>query len=179
MVIGIVGPKSAGKDTAAQYIAKKYGGIEHSHSEILDDVLTVLSLPNSRENTMKLVVFRDKFGENVLINALNKKIKNDDAQLEVITGIRFQNELDNIRSYPKNIVIFMDADLKVRYERQLQRFQRSDDKTMSYEDFVALEQRRTEKDISDLGAQADIKIFHNGTSEELYPKIDAALQGLI
>lgn len=179
IVIGIIGPKASGKDTIARYIAEKYHGKNHSHSEILSDILDILSMEKSRENQIKLVALRDKFGTDVLMKALNKKIRNDNVEVEAITGIRFENEYENIRSYPNNKIIYIDSDVEVRYKRQLERNEKADDSTMTLEKFLELEEAVTEQNIRTLGEKADFKIFHNGSPEELYPKIDEILQGIL
>ncbi|MDB4940185.1 MAG: hypothetical protein JWO40_610 [Candidatus Doudnabacteria bacterium] len=179
IVIGIIGAKASGKDTIAKYIAEKHSGKHHSHSEILEDLLKILVLPNSRENAIKLVSLRDVFGENVLINALNKKIKADDSNLEIITGIRFENELENIRKYPNNKIIFISSEIRTRFERQHKRNEKSDDQSTSFERFIELEQAITERNISSFADRADIVIENNGDQAELFVKVDQALQGLI
>ncbi|GAC1412613.1 MAG: hypothetical protein NVSMB66_2110 [Candidatus Doudnabacteria bacterium] len=179
VIIGIIGSKASGKDTIAKYISDKHKGAHHSHSEILDDVLTLLHLPNSRENAIKLVALRTTFGENVLVNALNKKIKSKDVSVAVITGIRFLNEFENIRSYPSSKIISVSADVTKRFERQHQRHEKADDQTIDLEKFLALEQASTEKNIEELSKKADFHIENNGTEAELFVKVDAILQGII
>ena len=179
MVIGIVGPKAAGKETVANYIAGEYKGRAHSHSEILDDILAVLNIPNTRENEIKLVALRKTFGPQVLTNALNKKISAENYPVQVITGIRFDSEFENIRTYEKNAVIFIDAPLEKRYEWQSKRKQKSDDQNMSYEQFMQLEKRETEVNIIELGKKADFKVENTGSTEQLYVQIDAIMNQIL
>src|SRR5258708_6745921 len=102
MVIGIIGPKAAGKDTIANHIQNKLGGKVHRFAEILDDILEILALSISRENEVHLVHLRDVFGPDTLAKALHNKIKQENADVVIITGVRFQNELDSIRALPNN-----------------------------------------------------------------------------
>lgn len=176
LVVGIIGPKASGKDTVARHLAEKYGGRHHSHSEILDDVLGALRIPNTRDNLIKLVALRKTFGEDVLTHALNRKIKNESGILQAITGIRFQNELDNIRNYPKHLILYIDAPLELRYERLSSRRQKSDDQTQTFEQFKEEEQKETEIHIKELGAQADVKIDNTGSEHELFAKIDQVIK---
>lgn len=179
LVIGIIAPKASGKETVARYIAEKYMGKHHSHSEILDDVLDILRIPKSRENEMKLIVLRKTFGPNVLTNALNKKIKNEGVDVQVVTGIRFQSELDNIREYPKNKIIYLDAPLEKRYEWQLTRAEKADDANMTFEHFQELDERETERDIKKLGENADYKVSNDGDKDQLFAKIDAVMKEIL
>jgi dephospho-CoA kinase len=179
MVIGIVGSKASGKDTIARYIENKYSAAIHAHSEILEEILQVLFIPNSRDNTIKLVALRDVFGKDVLINALNKKIKSDQNSMVIVTGIRFENELQNIRNYPNNKIIFVTADLKLRYQRQHERNEKADDAKVSFDKFLEVENAVTERNVNTLGGLADYKIENNGSEEELYARVDQILKAIV
>jgi dephospho-CoA kinase len=177
-VIGIIGPRIAGKETVAKYIAEKYNAAFHSHSEILDDILKILELPRSRENEIRLLALRSTYGENTLINALNKRIHSEISEIVVVTGIRFQNEFDNIRSYPQNTIISVEASLESRYIWQQSRGDKAGDIGMSFADFTALDNRITEQNIAKLMTQADYHIENNGTVEDLYTKIETIMKNL-
>lgn len=179
LVIGIVASKASGKETVARYIAAKYGGNHHSHSEILDDILDILGIAKSRDNEMKLVILRKTFGPNVLTKALNKKINQEAAPVQVVTGIRFQSELDNIRSYPQSKIIYLQAPVEKRYEWQIARAEKADDVGMSFGVFKELDQRETEKDICQLGETADYNISNDGDKEQLFARIDAIMKEII
>jgi dephospho-CoA kinase len=179
LVLGIVGPKGAGKDTSGTYIAKRYNGRLHSHSEILDDVLAVLHIPNTRDNEIKLVALRTTFGPDTLIKALNKKIKAEQTELVVVTGIRFDNELENIRSYPRNKVIYINALPEKRFEWIQKRGQKPDDADMTYQKFMEIETKVTEVHTKELGEKADFKIENNGSEQELFKKIDEIMQKIL
>ncbi len=178
-VIGIIGQKAAGKTTIAEYIAKATGAKIYRYAEILDDVLNVLRLPVTNINEIKLVALRKEFGENTLPKALRKKIMSQSGELAIITGIRFENELADIRSYPKNVLLYVESDIQLRYQRQKLRNQKADDQTMSFEEFAKLEEDSTEKEIKALGQAADFKIENNGSEQQLFKQIDAILQQII
>jgi len=177
-IIGLIGSKVAGKGTVAACIKCKYGAEVLNHSDILYQILSMLSLPSTRENAIKLVALRKTFGEDTLINALNKKISEAKSKLIVVTGIRFENELANIRKYSQNAIWYIDAPLELRYERQCARRERDDDSTMSYEEFLKLESKITETGIEELGRKADIIIDNSGSLEDLYKKCDEAVTTL-
>ncbi|MBU6447571.1 AAA family ATPase [Patescibacteria group bacterium] len=178
-VIGIIGQKAAGKTTIADYIAKKIGAKVHRYAEILDDVLNVLNLPITNINEIKLVGLRDVFGENTLPRALRKKITEENSPTVIITSIRFQNELDDVRAYAGSKVIYVESDIQVRFKRMQGRNQKADDTSISFEQFVSLEADPTEKYIKKLGDEADFKVINNGSEQELFTQVDAILQQLI
>jgi dephospho-CoA kinase len=176
-VIGIIGSKGSGKDTLASYISKKYGAGHHAHSEILSDLLTIIRVPKTRMNKIKLVQLRKAFGENVLINALNKKLVQENRDTQVITGIRFDNELENIRQYDRNLVIYIDAPLEKRFEWQKERKQYAGDEDMSFEEFVRIgEKEETEIHIQRLGQLADHRIENDADLQTLYTKVDEIIK---
>lgn len=177
-VIGVIGSKGAGKDTLAAHISKSFHTGHHSHSEIYHDILKILKLPESRVNLIKLVELRKTFGENILINALNKKLRKDNKEVQVLTGIRFQNELDNIRSYEKNLVIYIDAPIEQRFKWLKERGKYNDDSS-GYDEFLRLETEETEKHIQDLGEQADYIIQNTGDLAELFRKTDEILKPIL
>ena len=172
LVIGVIGTKGSGKDTLAGHIAKKYHGGHHAHSEIYREILEVLHMPNSRINLIKLVELRKVFGENVLVHALNKKLLEEKRDLQVVTGIRFANELENIRSFDHNIVLYVDAPIELRYERHMHRKQSAQDEDVSFADFVKTEDLETERHIVELGKQADYRIENAGSLGEFLKQAD-------
>lgn len=176
-IIGLVGPKRSGKDTVAEYIQEKYAAKIHAHSEIYIRILRLLKISNTRMNIIKLVGLRDIFGINVLINALNKKISEDDAPLEVITGIRFQNEFDNIKAYPESLMIYVDAPIEQRYQRQLSDHQYQGDTSMSFEEFKEIEAKQpTEIHIAELGKKCEYILLNDKGKEELFKQVDNILK---
>ena len=177
-VIGIIGSKGAGKDTLADHISKSFHTGHHSHSEIYHDTLKILKLPESRVNLIKLVELRKTFGENILINALNKKLSRDNKEIQILTGIRFQNELDNVRSFEKNLVIYIDAPMEQRFEWLKERGKYNDD-SAGYDEFTRLETEETEKHIQELGKQADYTIENTGDLSALFKRADEILKPIL
>ena len=178
-VIGIIGSKIAGKETAAKYIAANYHGKQLAHSDILFEILSILHVEARRDNVIHLSALREKFGEDVLINAVNKKISEIDAPLVVVTGIRFKNELENIRAYPDSKIIYINSPIELRYQRQLHRASRVDDKNMTFDEFIALEKRNTEEGIAELGKSADYVIDNSGSLQDFHAALDLTMKEIL
>lgn len=178
-VIGIIGQKAAGKTTIADYIAHKTNATVHSYAEILDDVLNILHLPITNINEIKLVGLRDVFGENTLPRALRKKINDENSPLVIVTSIRFQSELNDVRAYSGSKLIYVESDIQVRFKRMRKRNQKADDMSISFEQFISLEADSTEKYIKKLGEESDFKVVNNGSEQELFTQVDAILQQII
>ena len=168
--------KDQAKDTTAEYIEeKKYGANVMLILKFLFSFY-LLGVENTRDNVIKMVGLRKVF-EDILINAINKKIKEDNSELEVITGIRFKNEFENIRKYPGSILIYIDAPIEKRYKWQLEDNQYSGDSTMSFDEFVEIEMtKETEVHIAELGKKCEYKLLNNGSKEQLFRQIDKILE---
>ncbi len=175
MIIGLTGEKLAGKDTVAEYLVKKHGAAHIRHSHILDEILNLLDVPVSRRNEIDLGMgLRQVFGTGVLGRALKKRVTGAKADLIVINGIRFQDELENTHELGAKIV-YLTAPEDIRYQRFLIRQEKADDANQNLEQFRLQEQEPTEIGIPALGAQADIRIDNIGSLEELYQKIETLL----
>ncbi len=178
MILGIVGQRLAGKDTAGDYLVKKYGAFHVKYSMVLDEILDILDLPKSRRNEIDLGMgIRSAFHEGVLWGAVRKKISQSAAGFKVISGIRFQDEFDNAKALGARM-IYVTAPQEILYERFLKRREKADDSTLSAQEFAKLENEPTEVKIAYLGSQCDIKIDNTGTLEELYAKIDGIIKKL-
>lgn len=178
MVIGIVGEKLAGKDEAGAYLAQRHKAFYIKYSHLLDEILSLLDLPNSRRNEIDLGKgLRDAFQRSVLWGGLKKKILESPAEIKAIGSIRLQDEFDSAKAMGANI-IYITAPPELRYRRSLERKEKADDGQQTLEQFAAQEQEWTEKDIPSLGAQADFKIENTGSLEELYKKIDEIINAI-
>lgn len=176
LVIGIVGKICSGKGIIAEYLCDKHGASTYRFSDILRDLLQRLHLEDSRENLQNLgVALRNALGDGILADALKEDIKEDLAEMVVVDGIRYENEVELLRSLENNVLIFVTAPLETRYKRALKRGTRGE-KGLIFENFKKSDERETEKLIDKIGERADVKIDNSGTLEELYEKIDDMIQ---
>lgn len=177
LILGIIGERSAGKDTLAHYLVDKYGAFAISHSRILDEILTILDLPISRRNEIDLgMALRAPFGEAVLAKALRKRVLAETNDLIVIQSIRFPHEVENVKNLGGHIV-FIEAPLQVRYNRAQKRGEKTDD-NMSFEQFQTMQQEPTEVGIKDLKAQAEMVLHNDGDLQNFYQQIDQLISQL-
>ncbi len=178
ILLGILGERLAGKDTAGDYLVTQYQAFQIKYSTILDEVLDILDLPKSRRNEIDLgMAMRNAFHEGVLWGAVKKKIAGAPHNIKVINGIRFQDEFDNAKALGAKM-IYVTAPQELLYQRFLERKQKADDSTLTAQEFAKLEQEPTEVKISYLGSKCDFKIENVGSQEELYGKIDGIMEGL-
>ena len=177
IIIGLVGEKLAGKDTSANYLVDKYGASHFRFSHILDAVLEDLDLPLSRQNEINLgLSLRKTFGDHVLVDALEDRVKKSLSSFDVINGIRM-DEMEVVKSWGAKI-IYITAPVEVRFERYAARKEKADDGIMTLEQFKEHDKGPTELDTPALGAKADYRIDNVGTLPELQQKLDAIIKGM-
>ncbi len=172
MVIGLTGPKLAGKGTAAAWLVEQNGAVSYTMSGLLTQIATVLHLENSRDNLIKIVTgLRSQYGEAVLAESLKRTIETDQPRLAIIDGVRMGMEVDVFAQLPDFRLIYIDAPAEVRYQRALQRGEKVGESEQTLEEFMAEESAVTEQQIVGLKDRADLVIDNVGAPEELYALI--------
>lgn len=179
IILGIAGPKLAGKGTAVEYLNTTQGFVNFTMSDILVDVLARLGKNNSRVNIIALVgALRDAFGENILAKVLCEDIEKSDKQRIIIDGIRMNSEVDMFQELPGFKLMYMDAPLEDRYERAINRGEKAGESEMSFEEFKAEEQARSELQIKSLKDRADFVMFNKQSEEEMRAELDNIISNL-
>jgi len=177
MIIGLVGEKLAGKDTATNYLTEKFGAFHTRFTHILDEILSALNLPISRRNEIDLGLgLRNIFGNKVLGSAVIKRALSSNKDLIVINGIRM-DEMEDIKKMGAKI-IYITAPAEIRFQRYQNRHEKADDGQMDFQKFQEQEKEATEVGIPALGEKADFRIDNVGTLDELYKKIDEIIKNL-
>jgi dephospho-CoA kinase len=175
MIIGLVGEKLAGKDTVANYLVENHNAMHFRFTHILDAILEDLNMPISRQNEIDLGLgLRKIFGEHVLINALEARVKRSLASYRVVNGIRM-DEFDIVKSWGAKI-IYITAPVDIRFQRYNLRREKADDAVMDFEQFKHQDTGPTEARIPELGEKADFKIENVGSLPELYKKVDDVIK---
>jgi|SRR6185369_2156632 len=180
IILGVAGEIGAGKDTVTSYITEKYGAKYYRYSIILKDILKRLHLPYDRMSLANLAeALRAYFGENILSRTLVTDADNDlDAEIVVFDGIRKIGELEFLKTYPHFKFLFVDADIKIRYERLSKRGEKSDDLSKTMEEFMKDHEHAADNVIPKLKEHSDFVIDNNGTLEELKKQIDDVMETL-
>lgn len=177
LIIGLAGQIASGKDTVADYIEEKYGGVKVSFSGPLKDILARLYLPFDRSHLSKLAqALIDTFGSDTLSKTIATEIEQSDKDIFVLPNIRREGDIEHLKKNPGFILVGVKTDIKKCYERLIQRGEKSDDKTKTWEQFQKDLMLSTEVDIPDLIEKSEIKIDNNGTLEDLHRQVDELIQ---
>ncbi len=174
-IIGVVGETGAGKDTFCNIASENLSSVVCLRfSQALSDALGIFFDEIKKEDQQWMAsILRDRFGEDILMKGVAKKIERAAEEVILVNGIRVKEEFQFIKNIGGDVV-YITADKKKRWERIQERGEKKDDKS-SYEDFLKIDMQRPEQQIKEIGAMADIKIENNGSLEELKEKIKEIL----
>ena len=179
MIIGLTGTNGSGKDALADYLKEK-GFSYHSLSDIIRDELRKKNLELTREHHIKQGNdLRKTFGPGILGKKVADKIRKSGNKDSVVVSIRNLNELQELRKLPEFHFIFVDAPVKMRYERTVKRASQRDKE--NFEEFKQkeeIEMKGTVDHVQQLGLckkKADKIIINDGTLEQLYKQIEQFL----
>lgn len=175
MIIGVTGFFCSGKDTMARYLIDR--GFSHvSLSDILREELRArhleVTIPSLTEVGNEL---RRTEGPGVLAGRALDRM--DQTRNWVVTSIRHPAEVRDLRKRPDFVMVFVEADQAVRFERSRQRARPGDPETL--EAFIAEEGRQMEAAGGDGAAQqleacrqlADEHISNQDTIEQFRQRI--------
>lgn len=178
MIIGITGTNGAGKGTVVDYLVKEKGFAHCSIRGFLTE--EVLRRGMELNRTSMMIVGNDlraKFGPGYLTEQLLAQAQA--AGNAIIESIRTVGEADYLKSHGARMWA-VDADRTLRYERVCKRWSETD--RLSYEQFVHEEDREfnnpdpTRQSIGKVMKLADEVFTNNGTQDELYQQVEAALK---
>lgn len=175
MIIGVTGFFCSGKDTMAELLIQK--GFAHVS---LSDMIREELARRGREITIDALTevgneLRRDHGPGVLGQRAIEHI--DHSRNWVVTSIRHPAEVAELRARPDFMMVFVDADQRVRFERSLARARSGDPQT--FDEFAAQEARQMAPDGGDPAAQAlaacrdlaDETIANDGAIEAFREKI--------
>jgi dephospho-CoA kinase len=174
-IIGIAGTNGSGKDTVSLMLKERHGYFVASATEMLEAELKRRGLPLEREQ--KRTVGNEWRRENVaaIVDRAVEQAKAAGYDKVVVGSLRNPGEADKVHEL-EGIVVWVDADPKVRYQRitSVDRGRVEDNKT--YEQFLSEEQAEMEasKDdeaglnMSAVKAKADVFIENNDVDIEAF-----------
>lgn len=175
IVIGLVGEKGGGKGTFAIVLAglaAPCGVATVRFSDVLRATLDLWDIPKTREHLQDIAkVMVDRFGADALSHAVEERVHRTDADMIVLDGIRWQADVDLLRRFPRNILVYITAPPNIRYERLAARSENVGEGGMSYAQFLAEEQKVNEIEIPTIGAHADVRMDNAGLLEEFRVRI--------
>ena len=179
IILGFVGEIASGKGTICDYLIKNHGSGYYRFSTIIRDVMKRLHIAESRDNLQLLSnILRKDFGEDLFAKVLTEDVKADKSQIICVDGIRRPADIIYLQELPNFHLVYVTAEEQTRFERITNRTENSDDTGKTFADFQKEAQNETELLIKDVAKEAKFIIENNGTTEELYQKIESILAEL-
>lgn len=182
IVIGLIGEKGSGKGTVSDYLIEKYGAVHYGTSKILRRTLEDIHVPITRDNLIKLaLILKEGYGPSIIIDSLIQDMEKNGSNVIIADGIRMHGDVEPFRKkYGENFfLVYITADLKLRYERTKARKQNSEEGETMLEQFLEEEGKLTEVSIHEIGRTADFKMNNNGTPEELIYQTEEMLKKIL
>ena len=169
MIIGLTGTLGSGKGMVAEYLTKKHNFTYYSvRNFFAQEVLHRGKMVNRDTIAEVAASVRAEHGATYALEQLMSQMLT--GKNVVIESIRTKEEAQYLKS--KGAFLWaIDADLQVRYQRTLQRD--ASVEHVSFERFV--EQEKKEVALRDVIAAADVVLRNDGTKEQIFGEVEAAL----
>ncbi len=169
IVIGLTGEIGSGKGTFVDLLTEVAPNLKIAKirfSDVLSDTLKIWGIPLTRSNLQNLaIIMKNHFGP-VLSHAVYMRVLSNPADIVILDGVRWQPDVDLVRGFPQNYLVYVTAPLKIRYERIRSRKEKIGELNIPYDQFMKEEQTENEMLISKIGARADFKIINGTTLEQ-------------
>jgi dephospho-CoA kinase len=180
-IIGITGTLGAGKGTVVDYLETK-GFAHYSARELLIREIERRGLPVNRDN-MVIVAndLRASRSPSYIAEALYDEAAAG-GKNAVIESLRTEGEIATLRAKGNFLLLAVDADPKLRYERIVARGSETD--KISFEKFLADEAREmhatdpTKQNLARCIELADHRLINDGTVKDLCAQVDRILLGI-
>ncbi len=192
-LIGLSGTNGAGKDSVGHLLAKRYGFLFVSVTDMLRDECRTRNLPVTRENLRAISSeWRREGGLGVLVDKAIEVFNREPGKYQglILASLRNPGEPDRVHELGGSVV-WVDADVQVRYARVTAGGRgRGEEDTKTFEQFLAEQEAEmhgipgdpTSLKMSAVKEKSDIFIQNDSDSMEAFEvEITKALaeQGLI
>jgi dephospho-CoA kinase len=176
IIIGITGTNGAGKGTIVEYLVEKKSFKHFSARSFIVEEIERRGLENNRDNMIMVGNdLRVKNSPSFIADELFKRAS-ESGQNCIIESLRTVGEIESLKNKGEFILLAVDADPKIRYERIISRSSTTDN--ISFEKFLADEEKEMTSDdpnrqnLRKCIAMADFMIVNNKDFNYLNQQIE-------
>ena len=140
LIIGLSGTIAGGKGTVKEILEQKYSTISFSLSDAIRDEARKRGMDTNRDNLIAIGnELRSKEGSDALARRISEKVDSSikkDTEIAIVDSIRAPGEIEFLRQKyrDKFLLLFVDAPIKIRYERAVARSREGEHK-LSFQEF--------------------------------------------
>lgn len=180
IILGIVGKPAAGKGTIVEILRSRLKDRQvlfFRFSIALTQAMSIFLDSVGRQDCQWLVSgLREKYGQDILARAAEKKLKGENFQVAILDGVRVSSEEEMLKRLGGKL-IFVDTPAKIRWERINKRNEKEDD-DVSFDKFLEIDNAGPEKQIEGIGQRADFKIDNSWDLKSLDNQVNQIIKEL-
>jgi dCMP deaminase len=181
MIIGLTGRNASGKGEAAEFLQSK-GFTYYSLSDVIREEVSKQGLEVTRENLITAGrQLRAEHGTGFLARQILQRLEPD--QNYAIDSFRHPDEVMVFRDRTDFVLLAVEADVQIRFERIKQRGRESDPETMeefqALEEQEALSQAKEGQNLTATEALADCLVENNADLDDLHKRLSEITQRML
>lgn len=177
-VIGLIGTIGAGKDTVANHLIEKYGYKSIGTGDLIRKMVSKEGKEPNRENCQKYQKEkREKEGSDFFSKKVAEEIKKNQWEKAIFNGVRIPEDAATLKKEfgEDAVIVLVDADPHLRFERLRKRKRIGDPKT--FEEFKKQEKAEHALfNFKETLKYVDYTIKNEETYEELDKKVDELIK---
>jgi dCMP deaminase len=181
MIIGLTGLNGSGKTQVSEYL-KSRGFTFYSLSDSIREEIRNRGLEISRDTLIEVGNnLREKFGPGILAERILSHLEID--QNYVIDSIRNPQEVESLKRRKDFLLLAVEADPKIRFERT--RLRGRENAAQTFEQFIEEEKRELEssnpanQQLIATREKAGIVVRNDGEIKDLHKRLDETLSPLM
>lgn len=183
LVLGITGTLGAGKGTIVEYLQKAFGFNHFSVRSLLIEFIEEQGLEVNRDSMVFVAnELRRNNSPSFLVETLYERAKNSEGHC-IIESIRTPGEVISLRNKGRFILLAIDADPKLRFERIQSRNSETD--KIDFDEFLANEAREmssadpNHQNLKACIGMADHQFRNDGSINDLQQKVHQVVETLL
>lgn len=195
LAIGIAGEKFAGKNEVGLLLENQLALRGYttrcigSGELIFERGLRPWNIPGTNRNRQifaKMLVdgawegMGEKERQAIISNAMRAEMEASPQDVVVFNGLRWPPDIELIRGFPQNLILYVDASFETRRQRTGLRIEKEGEgRLMTEEEFRELTQRPTEAWIREIRKFSDYALVNEKTQAELGGLVRAVIEAAI